>query len=111
MKRLLLPLVLLFGSCSLFTTPDPAPALLVLQDMNADYSEVLNNFTILSNSLDIPAESKQELLDKLATMGQKRAQQVDLLEQYLKSLGDVDFNTWGEEFLKRYLDLKLKTKE
>lgn len=112
MKSILLILTLSLTSCGLFTAQDPAPALVVLQDLNSDYVETLQNFTALVEDLEgITAEEKAELLSLISTKNKKRGEQIVLLDEFLNSLGDVNWDTWGEEFFFKYLELKTKSEE
>lgn len=105
MRKLLLPVVMLFSmaSCSLFSSPDTTAAVNAVSHLEEVGINALDTVkTLVENSTGLDVNQKTQLLEKVKEEKVKVLQLSKSLTQLLKEYGDVQWEVVAEELYDLY---------
>lgn len=112
MKKILLTAILfLTPSCGLFSSPDPTPALMTLEQIDNEFLDTLDSFKDVINGSTLSADLKAQIITKIDEVSAKREESVKALREFLLSLGDVDLAMWAEKLYVDYKALRQRLRE
>ena len=113
-KCLILGLVFTLPSCGLskiFTAHDPTPSLTVLFENNENFGDTLDSFReVIRQSTGIDEVTKTKILNKIDNVDSERKENFKALDDYLRSLGDINYEAIANMALEKYLEAKTGAK-
>lgn len=107
LKIIAASLLLSLGSCGIFSRPDPTPAITILFAYNENYQDTLDSFRhVIQGATGIDDVTKAKILEKIENTDKERRASYQELDEYLRSIGDIDYQGMSEAILARYLELR-----